>query len=307
MSFASWLEETWQKTPFPVSLADLNHGDLSTWLSQFEQLPSVKADLLDFDHTISIDCSQRPIQTPQVAETLRSLIPWRKGPFSLFGTFIDSEWRCNLKWDRFGNTINWEDKTVLDIGCGNGYFGYRMLGAGARYVVGLEAHLPYVMQAALLQWFTQVPNTVVPKRFVNYDNRQTFDIVVSMGVLYHQRNAKRHLLDLERACSYGGTLILETLVAEQDFIPEHTYAGMRNVWSISSIDTIQTQLMNLGFREINLLDCSTTSPIEQRKTEWMPYRSLSDSLREDLPTETIEGYPAPKRALFYARKDKAGV
>lgn len=27
-------------------------------------------------------------------------MPWRKGPFSLYGVEIDTEWRSDLKWDR---------------------------------------------------------------------------------------------------------------------------------------------------------------------------------------------------------------
>ena len=67
---------------------------------------------------------------------LRSLLmqlkPWRKGPFSLFDAFIDTEWRSDWKWQRLAPHISsLQGRTVLDVGCGSGYHCWRMRGAGA--------------------------------------------------------------------------------------------------------------------------------------------------------------------------------
>lgn len=35
-----------------------------------------------------------------VQQTLRSFMPWRKGPFNIFGIDIDAEWRSEQKWNR---------------------------------------------------------------------------------------------------------------------------------------------------------------------------------------------------------------
>ena len=47
-----------------------------------------------------------------------------------------------------------------------------------------------------------------------------------------------------------------------------------------------------------------TSTDEQRRTDWMINESLSDYLDPDDPALTVEGYPAPKRAVLIARKAK---
>ncbi|MDF4192049.1 DUF1698 domain-containing protein, partial [Ligilactobacillus salivarius] len=45
-----------------------------------------------------------------------------------------------------------------------------------------------------------------------------------------------------------------------------------------------------------------TTTEEQRRTEWMVTESLADFLDPHDPGKTVEGYPAPKRALLIARK-----
>ena len=45
-----------------------------------------------------------------------------------------------------------------------------------------------------------------------------------------------------------------------------------------------------------------TSTDEQRATKWMTNHSLIDFLDPNNKSLTIEGYPAPKRAVFIATK-----
>ena len=46
----------------------------------------------------SIDCSEEIAE--ELKQQLKVLMPWRKGPFNLFGCLIDTEWRSDLKWSR---------------------------------------------------------------------------------------------------------------------------------------------------------------------------------------------------------------
>ena len=58
-------------------------------------------------------------------------MPWRKGPFSLYGVNIDTEWRSDWKWDRvLPHLSDLTGRTILDVGCGSGYHMWRMIGAG---------------------------------------------------------------------------------------------------------------------------------------------------------------------------------
>jgi tRNA (mo5U34)-methyltransferase len=48
------------------------------------------------------------------------------------------------------------------------------------------------------------------------------------------------------------------------------------------------------------VDVAATSLEEQRATEWMDSQSLADFLDPNNQTKTIEGYPAPLRAVLVA-------
>ncbi len=101
--------------------------------------------------------------------------------------------------------------------------------------------------------------------------------------------------------------MLETLVIEgpagQVLVPEGRYAKMRNVWFIPSCATLLSWLKRCGFRNGRVINLTVTSPNEQRSTDWMHFQSLRDFLHPDDPKLTIEGMPAPCRAIFLAEKD----
>ena len=50
------------------------------------------------------------------------------------------------------------------------------------------------------------------------------------------------------------------------------------------------------------VDVAVTSLEEQRKTDWLENESLIDFLDPADHSKTIEGYPAPKRAVILANK-----
>jgi tRNA (mo5U34)-methyltransferase len=49
-----------------------------------------------------------------------------------------------------------------------------------------------------------------------------------------------------------------------------------------------------------MVDINTTSIDEQRATDWMTFESLEDFLDPEDHSKTIEGHPAPLRAVFLA-------
>ena len=242
---------------------------------------------------------------------LRQFMPWRKGPFDCAGITIDTEWRSDLKWQRIANAISdnkiapLEDHLILDVGCGNGYFGWKMCDAGARLVLGIDPTLLFVMQFfAIRSFYPDRPNWVLPIGIESMPEHDQFDTVLSMGVLYHRQSPIEHLHTLRKMIKPGGQLILETLVIDQEnsiaLTPQSRYAKMRNVWFIPSPSALEIWLRRARFKSIQMLDLSTTTSAEQRATEWMPYESLKDFLDPNDSSRTIEGYPAPKRALYVA-------
>ncbi len=134
---------------------------------------------------------------------------------------------------------------------------------------------------------------------------QAFDTVFSMGVLYHRRSPLDHLIQLKNPLVSGGELILETLVIEGDensvLVPFDRYAQMRNVYFFPSALALKAWLEKVGFVDVKIVDENVTTLGEQRSTEWMTHNSLPDYIDPNDPTKTVEGYPAPRRAILVAK------
>ena len=289
-------------------------GDLPQWLDVYNQMPGVKPSTIDLNSnyvTIGEDKDCDPQTQKEIEELLRKLHPWRKGPFNLFGVEVETEWRSDMKWDRLKNHIApLENRMILDIGCGNGYHCWRMAGLNPKLVVGVDPTMLYVIQFHIMQKYIQNSAiTLLPLGIDDLpDNMPHFDTVFSMGLLYHRRAPFDHLLQLKSLLRENGELVLETLVIEGEkgevLSPEGRYAKMPNVWFIPSVSTLESWLERMGFSDIRLIDVTQTASEEQRATDWMGFQSLKDFLDPNDPKKTIEGYPAPKRAIFIANHKK---
>jgi tRNA (mo5U34)-methyltransferase len=134
-----------------------------------------------------------------------------------------------------------------------------------------------------------------------------------MGVLYHRRDPVEHLQQIRNLLRPGGRMLLETLVLADDpkmaeyhpvLVPENRYARMRNVWAVPATGRLLEWVERAGFTQARLLDVSRTTLEEQRSTPWMRFESLAESLAEEpnekRPGLTVEGYPAPTRAIVVA-------
>lgn len=287
------------------------YGDLPRWLEALEALPDITPAQIHLDHPrVGADCS--PPLDPEARATLQDALqrlhPWRKGPFELFGVHIDTEWRSDWKWDRLRAHIDpLAGRRVLDVGCGSGYHCWRMAGDGATEVIGIDPTPLFVLQYWALQKYLQQPGVwVLPLGIQHVPPKlAAFDSVFSMGILYHRRSPLDHLLELKACLRPGGQLVLETLVIEgpagATLVPEGRYARMGNVWFLPACDTLLGWLRKLGFVDEALVDVSVTSTEEQRATEWMRFQSLADFLDPADSSLTIEGYPAPRRAVVTAR------
>ncbi|RMV93554.1 tRNA 5-methoxyuridine(34)/uridine 5-oxyacetic acid(34) synthase CmoB, partial [Pseudomonas coronafaciens] len=133
-----------------------------------------------------------------------------------------------------------------------------------------------------------------------------FDTVFSMGVLYHRKSPIDHLLALKDCLVKGGELVMETLVIPGDvhqvLVPEDRYAQMRNVWFLPSVPALELWMRRAGFTDVRCVDVSHTTVEEQRSTEWMRFQSLGDYLDPADHSKTVEGLPAPMRAVIVGRK-----
>lgn len=308
---APWLESLIPLLNF--KLKEKPHGDLRRWLDAYHALPELKADTIKLNQAAitATKVDNLALETQQQLQSaLLGLSPWRKGPFDLFGIYIDTEWRSDFKWERIKDHISpLHNRVILDVGCGSGYHAWRMLGAGAKQIIGIDPNNLFLIQFEATKKYCG-PNSPIhylPIRMEDVPPQlEAFDTTFSMGVLYHRKSPIDHLLELKGTLRQGGELVLETLVCEGELgyslMPEDRYAMMRNVWFIPTIDTLSLWLARAGFKDIQCVEVNQTSLEEQRVTKWMQYQSLKDFLDPDDSSKTIEGYPAPLRATFIATK-----
>lgn len=304
-NLASWAE-TLPET-ITKGLDEQRYGDLPRWKKALAALPDLNVSDSALNAAAICLTTKDEYDTAALENALQGLHPWRKGPFQFFDTYIDTEWHSDWKWDRLVPHISpLAGKTVLDIGCGSGYHCWRMRGAGAELVVGVDPTPLFICQFFAMQKYLQDPNVAVLPMGIEHlpEKMQAFDTVFSMGILYHRRSPFDHLQALKNLLKPGGELVLETLVIDgeegQTLVPEGRYAKMGNVWFIPSPATLLQWLKKIGFTSAKLVDVNQTSIEEQRSTDWMRFHSLEQFLDPDDLSRTIEGYPAPKRAIIIA-------
>ncbi|MBT0115510.1 tRNA 5-methoxyuridine(34)/uridine 5-oxyacetic acid(34) synthase CmoB [Vibrio alginolyticus] len=298
----------------PQQLTDwqnAEHGDFSRWLKALNKIPAGRPDSIDIVDSVTISNNEPMPQgeLKKLESLLRTFHPWRKGPYHVHGIHIDTEWRSDWKWDRVLPHISpLKNRSVLDVGCGNGYHMWRMLGEGARLTVGIDpSHLFLIQFEAIRKLMGDDQRAhLLPLGIEQLPKLEAFDTVFSMGVLYHRRSPLDHLVQLKDQLVSGGELVLETLVIEGDenavLVPTSRYAQMRNVYFFPSAKALKVWLELVGFEDVRIVDENITSLDEQRTTDWMTHNSLPDYLDPNDPSKTVEGYPAPRRAVLVARK-----
>ncbi|WPE18334.1 tRNA 5-methoxyuridine(34)/uridine 5-oxyacetic acid(34) synthase CmoB [Candidatus Thioglobus autotrophicus] len=287
----------------------VNNGNIPKWESAITNIQKIQPGQVNFKHPyVAINTD---INNVELTQALKQLIPWRKGPYKIGELKLESEWRGDMKWDRLKDHIKpLQGKTVLDVGSGNGYFTYLMAMQGAEIALGIEPFLLFNYQfQAIRTLINQPPKAyVLPLKLEQMPEASLFDSVFSMGVLYHQKDHNLHLQQLMNVMADEGELILETLIIDKQhgdqIIPEDRYARMRNVWCLPSTDTLHSWLQTAGFKNIKLVDVTKTTPAEQRATHWIGdnTQSIKDFLDPNDDNLTIEGLPAPKRAVFICQK-----
>ena len=287
------------------------HGQFKQWTNAVTFLPELKPAHIDLRNGVSAS-SDEPLsegQLKRMETLLRNLMPWRKGPFSLYGIDIDTEWRSDWKWDRvLPHLSDLNGRTILDVGCGSGYHLWRMVGAGAKLAVGIDPTQLFLCQFEAVRKLLGDDRRahLLPLGIEQLPALNAFDTVFSMGVLYHRRSPLEHLWQLKDQLVKEGELVLETLVVEGDdqtvLVPGDRYAQMRNVYFIPSALALKNWLEKCGFVDVRVADVCPTTTQEQRRTAWMTTESLADFLDPADSSKTVEGYPAPVRAVLIARK-----
>jgi tRNA (mo5U34)-methyltransferase len=235
-----------------------------------------------------------------IENVARMMMPWRKGPFELFGLFIDTEWQSFMKYNLLEPFFNLEGKRVADIGCNNGYYLFRMLNQNPKKLVGFDPSALYKTQFDFINHFVKseiVYELLGVEHLPFYEEK--FDIIFCLGVLYHRSDPVNMLKQLHKGLEKGGEVILDTFMIDGEdeiaLCPKDTYSKIPNIYFVPTIPTLKNWAHRAGFDGFELLATSTTTTHEQRKTSWIEGQSLEDFLDPVDSSKTIEGYDAPKR------------
>lgn len=273
-----------------------------------ESISHLKARHLDFsgdvvtigaDHEISSD------EQAQLTTALRGFMPWRKGPFSIFGVNIDAEWRSNRKWDRLLPVLpDLTGKVVADVGSNNGYYMFRMAHHKPKLVVGFEPyihhHFAFRALNAMAGCRRLEPELLGVEDLGLFPD--TFDVIFLMGILYHRISPLECLKEVKKALRPGGCLIVESqAIAGEEAValfPEDRYAKVPGTYFVPTGACLRNWMVRAGFQDVEIFCSHAMSSEEQRRTAWMDFESYADFIDPVNPQRTIEGYPAPLRVFL---------
>ena len=242
-----------------------------------------------------------------ILKTAKKLIPWRKGPFKIFGLEIDSEWQSNIKYNLIRPYFNLKDKVVADIGCNNGYYMFRMLEDKPKRLIGFDPSPLTLHQFEFVNHFVKsdIVYEMLGVEHLEFYNHK-FDFIFMLGVLYHRPDPVGTLKSLARGLNSKGEILIDTFMIDGEneicLTPNKRYSKIPNIYFIPTIPALKNWLERAGFENIEVIATTVTTSEEQRKTEWSFDQSLEDFLDENDKTKTVEGYPAPKRVYVKARK-----
>lgn len=283
-------------------LHQIQNGNYKELYSKIDSLdPVVKSVVLDDIITIKTD---EKIDYTDIAKKLKS---WRKGPFQIDDLFIDSEWQSFKKYSLIRSSVDLKNREILDIGCNNGYYLFRMQEFNPKSLTGIDPMPIYYLQFLFLNRLirSDVKFELIGVQHLPEYNKQ-FDVVFCLGVLYHRTSPIDTLKSIRSAIKKGGELVLDTFIidGEMDLVlsPKERYSKIPNIWFVPTITALKNWLNRTGFCDIEIIDIVETKLDEQRKTEWIEGDSLESFLDPADPTKTVEGYDAPKRAYIKARR-----
>ncbi len=262
---------------------------------------------LHFEDAFRLTCNNR-INRVSLEKKAKMLMPWRKGPFDLFGLKIDTEWRSNLKYDLLKKHFNITNKKVADIGCNNGYYMFRMLEENPKKLVGFD---PSALCKTQFDFINHFVKSDIEYELLGVEHlsmyEEKFDVIFCLGVLYHRTDPVAMLKQLSKGLEKEGEVILDTFMIDGDeaiaLCPDESYSKIPNITFVPTIPALKNWCKRAGFHSFEVLETSVTSANEQRKTSWIQGQSLEDFLDPEDSTKTVEGYSAPKRVYVRLKKE----
>lgn len=290
-------------------LTSRKKGFLS-YRTAYESVCGLRASSLDLDGDvvrIGVEQDITPEERQRVYQVLRGFMPWRKGPFQVFGIDIDAEWQSFRKWDRLQSVLpDLSGKIIADVGCNNGYYMFRMAHHKPLAVIGFEPYHHHYFTFRTVNSFAGLTNLHLELLGVEHMPlfTESFDVVFLMGVIYHRISPVEMLKDVWKSMKPGGTLILESQAIPGDdpvaLFPAERYAKVPGTYFVPTAACVKNWLTRTGFQDVEIFCSHPMSREEQRRTDWMTFESFDDFIDPNNPMLTVEGYPAPLRVFLKA-------
>jgi tRNA (mo5U34)-methyltransferase len=285
--------------------------NVQPWYEQIQKLSQIEKTNLSIDYGDWFSVGKKEdltsLEFDLITDAAKKLIPWRKGPFNIFGLEIDSEWQSNIKYNLIRPFFDLKDKVVADIGCNNGYYMFRMLEDKPKKLVGFDPSPLTLHQFEFINHFVKsdIVYEMLGVEHLEYYNHK-FDFIFMLGVLYHRADPVGTLKSLARGLNSKGEILIDTFMIDGEeelcLTPNKRYSKIPNIYFIPTISALKNWCERAGFEDIEVIATTVTTSQEQRKTPWSFDQSLEDFLDENDKTKTVEGYPAPKRVYIKARK-----
>ena len=167
---------------------------------------------------------------------------------------------CNIKkWKRLEDVFNKysiKNKSIIDIGCSDGYFSIKMKELGAKKVLGIDPDIKRIENANFAKDFFNCKNVdFLPIDIYNLNNNRKYDISIALGFLHRIPDIYKAL---ETLTKISNSVILEykTLNDKKQIClwggGQVKHNKLNQLYFIPSISFVEGVMYDFGFKSIYL-------------------------------------------------------
>jgi tRNA (mo5U34)-methyltransferase len=198
--------------------------------------------------------------------------------------------------ERLGLPADLTGKSVLDVGCSDGFFSFECERRGASRVVAFDDwSAPYVagptgFHTAHRLLRSKVEYHSLDLQTLDPDALGEFDIVLCLGVLYHLRHpflGMEHLARLTRGALYLETEVTESVINTPSMLfVEGMFRGRDfSTWWVPSIACVQAMARAAGFQRAQTVNIFDTRAVFHCEKDEATLRREVQQLKLGLPPE----------------------
>jgi tRNA (mo5U34)-methyltransferase len=272
---------------------------------------------------------QSAVEEHALQAQIESLGPWfhnlqLKGIQTAPNHFLGNYPEAKFASFRHAIPADLTDKTVLDIGCNAGFYSLEMKRRGASRVLGIDTDESYLRQA---RFAAEVEGVDIEfRRLAVWDVaslRETFDLVIFMGVLYHLRHPLL-ALDLIHEHVAGDLMLFQSMqrgsrdivYPEPDYdfnepapfdqpgypkmhFIEHRYSHDETNWWVPNRACVEAMLRSSGFA----IECQPED--EVYLCRWQPIATPPDGPHCVYPAKSTVESEGRKPASFRGNRQSS--